>query len=153
MYYKVKEETIKDISNAIRTKSGASGEIQVKDFAQAILDLETNENTVAAEKSAIAAAGSAVSAESSAKAASESAGAAASSFDEVVEKVVEAKASADIAEEHKDSAALSAASAAESETNAKYWYEQAFNIAQIEAMTEDEVQTIWDDVFNQGVSE
>lgn len=188
MYYKVKEETIQDISDAIRTKSGASGEIQVQDFAQAILNLETNENIVAAEQSAIAAAGSAISAESSALAAAESAGAAATSYIKAVEDTTtiyentaqsaneaatSAEKSAISAEESEISASKSDASALDSEAwavgqrngvdvlsddatyqnSAKYWAGQAYNIVNLEEFTDTEIQTLWDTVFNQEVSE
>lgn len=185
MYYKVKEETIQDISNAIKTKSGNIGDIQVKDFAQEILGLETNENTIAAEQSAISAAGSAISAETSAKAASESAGAAAASAAEAIEEttIIAATAAqsandAEVSASASESSAIASNESAESaklssfnseawssgtrngidvspddityHNNSKYWYEQAFNVVNIEVISEEEIQTLWDNVFNQG---
>lgn len=74
MYYRLKEETFEDIADAIRAKSGTTGDIQAEDFASAIMSLNVGENTDAAAESASAAAASAASAASSALAAADSAG-------------------------------------------------------------------------------
>ena len=71
MAYKVAEETIEGIASAIRTKTGSNDEIQLQDFAEEILNIETGENTAAAAKSARDAEASAISAASSAQAAKE----------------------------------------------------------------------------------
>lgn len=59
MVYKVKEETIAGIANAIRTKTNSTEDIQMEDFAAEILNIETGENTASAAQSAIDAANSA----------------------------------------------------------------------------------------------
>lgn len=73
MVYKVTEETIKGIANAIRAKTNSTEEIEVQDFAAEILNIETGENTTSAAQSARDAEASAISAASSAQAAEESA--------------------------------------------------------------------------------
>lgn len=73
MVYKVKEETIESIANAIRTKRNSTEDIQVEDFAAEILNIETGENTTSAAQSARDAEASAISAASSAQAAKEDA--------------------------------------------------------------------------------
>ena len=74
MAYKVTEETINGIANAIRAQSNSTEDIKVEDFAEAILSIETGENTASAAQSAKDAEVSAISAASSAIAAAESAG-------------------------------------------------------------------------------
>lgn len=91
MVYKVKEETITGIANAIRTKTNSEENIQVEDFAEEILNIETGENTTAAAQSAKDAAASAISADSSAQAAADSAAEAAASAKKSLDKVNEAK--------------------------------------------------------------
>ena len=73
MVYKVKEETIDGIANAIRAKNKSTKDIKVEDFAAEILNIETGENTVAASQSARDAEVSAISAASSAQSAMEDA--------------------------------------------------------------------------------
>lgn len=73
MVYKVTEETITGIANAIRAKTNSTEEIKVQDFAEEILNIETGENTISAAQSARDAEASAISAASSAQAAKESA--------------------------------------------------------------------------------
>lgn len=74
MAYKVTEETINGIANAIRAQSNSTEDIKVEDFAEAILSIETGENTASAAQSAKDAEVSAISAASSAIAAAERAG-------------------------------------------------------------------------------
>ena len=69
MAYKVTEETINGIANAIRAQSNSTEDIKVEDFAEAILSIETGENTASAAQSAKDAEVSAISAASSAIAA------------------------------------------------------------------------------------
>lgn len=164
MGYKIKEETLEDIADAIRVKSGTTGGIQAEQFAQAILNLETGENTEAAAESARAAASSATSALSSATAAAESAGASASS-------AANGAASETAAAASKDAAAASEAAAAISESNseawavgtrngtdvtsedesynnnAKYWAQFAKDVVKVEDFAESDIQTIWDEIF------
>lgn len=73
MVYKVKEETIDGIANAIRAKTNSEEDIKVEDFAEEILNIETGENTTAAAESARDALKYSINAESSAAAASNSA--------------------------------------------------------------------------------
>lgn len=73
MVYKVTEETITGIANAIRAKTKSTEEIQVADFAAEILNIETGENTASAAQSARDAEASAISAASSAQFAFENA--------------------------------------------------------------------------------
>ena len=73
MVYKVTEETINGIANAIRTKTNSDEEMQVQDFAAEILNIETGENTASAAQSAKNAEASAISAASNAQFAKESA--------------------------------------------------------------------------------
>lgn len=73
MVYKVTEETITGIANAIRSKTNSTDNIAVQDFAAEILNIETGENTTSAAQSARNAEASAISAASSAQAAKESA--------------------------------------------------------------------------------
>lgn len=181
MYYKVKDETIADIAEAIRTKNGVAGEIKVEDFAQSILDLNTGENTEAAAQSASEAAASAISAESSALSAAESAGQAAETatmaieettaiYESASQKASEAATSAEESEASADKAKASEVDAeawaigtrdgvevsSEDETyqnNAKYWAEQAFSMVNWEEFTDIELQDIWNGIFQQGVSE
>lgn len=84
MVYKVTEETINGIANAIRTKTNSEEEIQVQDFAAAILNIETGENTASAAQSAKNAEASAISAASNAQFAKESAELAAESIELVI---------------------------------------------------------------------
>lgn len=166
MYYKVKDETIEDIAEAIKVQSGITGDLKVEDFAQTILSLELGEDTEAAAKSASEAKSSALSAQTSAFSASESAGFAANS-------AIEAKASLDIIDGRGERAIISAEKAEESNldseawangtrngidvvegdiayhNNAKYWFQQTH----MEEFTEEEFQNIWDDIFMQEVSE
>ena len=167
MYYKVKDETISDIAEAIRTKNGVEGEIKVEDFAPSILALETGENTDAAAKSADEAKASSISAESSAQAAADSAGAAAKSS-------IEAKESLEIIEAREERAVISEGKANESrliaeswavgtrdgvevtsedmayQNNAKYWADMASDIVNFGEYTDSEIQDIWDNIFQQG---
>lgn len=175
MGYKIKEETLEDIADAIRVKSGTTGDIQAEQFAQAILNLETGENTEEAAESARAAASSAASALSSATAAAESAGASASSAANVAVSEVAAAASKDAAaasEEaaaaSKDAATASKTAAAISESNSEAWaigtrngipvtsedetYHNsakywALNTKEVEDFAESDIQTIWDEIF------
>lgn len=164
MYYRVEESTIEDIADAIRTQSGASGDIKVEDFAQTILSLNIGEDTNSAAESASKAAASAVSAASSATAASEISGNIASMQENI-------KQFADNAEQ---SAQASAQSAFEANThcidseawavgkrngvdvssgdiayqnNAKYWAEFAKETVTVEPMEDSDIQNIWDSVF------
>ena len=73
MVYKVTEETITEIANAIRAKTGSTEEILVQDFAEEILTIQNGENTIAAAQSARDAEASAISAASSAQSAKEDA--------------------------------------------------------------------------------
>lgn len=170
MYYKVKDETITGIAEAIRTKNGVEGEIKVEDFAQSILSLQIGEDTNAAAQSANAAAASAISAETSAFAAAESAGRAA-------ENAIDAKESLEIIDAREERAVIAADNAdecrliaeswavgtldgidvsSEDETyqnNAKYWAEQARYIVQLEEFTDAELKNIWDGIFTQEVLE
>ena len=171
MYYRVEENTIEDIADAIRTQSGASGDIKVEDFAQAILSLDIGEDTNSAAESASKAAASAVSAASSATAASEISGNMASMQENTKQFADNAEQSA---QESVSSAQASAQSAAESNThcidseawavgkrsgvdvdaedityqnNAKYWAEFAKETVTVESMEDSDIQNIWDSVF------
>lgn len=73
MVYKVTEETITGIANAIRAKTNSTEAIEVQDFAAEILSIETGENTTSAAQSARDAEASAISAASSAQSAREDA--------------------------------------------------------------------------------
>lgn len=67
MVYKVKEETITEIANAIRAKTNLTGDIKVQNFAEEILNIKAGENTISAEKSARDAEASAISAKTHAQ--------------------------------------------------------------------------------------
>lgn len=71
MIYKVKEETITEIANAIRAKTNSTEDIQVQNFAEEILNIKTGENTILAAKSARDAEASAISAQTHAQFASD----------------------------------------------------------------------------------
>lgn len=171
MYYRIQEETIEDIASAIRAKNGATGEIQVQDFAEAISELNVGENTEAAAQSASSASASAASASSSATAAAKSAGEAAISVNNILAREDEASKSAEAASQ---SAANSEESAnisnknkldaeawavgkrdgvevgADDETyenNAAYWAQKTKDLVTFVEMTDDDIQTLWDDVF------
>ena len=94
MVYKVTDETINGIANAIRTKTGSDEVIQVQDFATEILNIETGENTVAAAASARDAEVSAISAASSAQAAKESAAKVVSSVERINDCLLEVEENA-----------------------------------------------------------
>lgn len=160
MYYRLKEETIDDIADAIREKTNTAGEIQPKNFASAIRSLEIGENTNSAAESANAAAASAVSAQSSALAASESAGSAANNAtiaSNSSASALESEQKASISENNAKNSALDSeawaigtrngtAVGSEDETyhnNAKYWAD-LLNVAEFE---DSDVQAIWDDIF------
>lgn len=73
MVYKVTEETVTGIANAIRIQTNSTDDIKVEDFADEILSIKTVRDAEAAAKSALKAEGYKNSAESSATAAAESA--------------------------------------------------------------------------------
>lgn len=160
MYYKIQPETIEDIARAIRMKSGASGDIQVKDFASAISELNVGENTESAAQSAAAASASAASAASSATAAAKSAGDAAANTSIVIgyaEAVVQNAELADNSKLDAEAWATGKRNGVEVtsddetyENNAAYWAQKAKEFAAIVEMTEDEIQTLWDDIFKEG---
>lgn len=164
MEYKIKEETLESIADAIRSKNKASGPIQVEQFAQSILDLEVGENTEKAAESAKSAAASAASAESSALAAAESAGKGASSESNALASEKAAAKSQKAAKASESASAKSESNAeawavgtrngtavtSEDETyqnNSKYWAEYAKNIVTAEDFTEDDIQSIWDSII------
>lgn len=164
MEYKIKEETLESIADAIRVKNKTSGSIQVEQFAQSILGLDVGENTEKAAESAKSAAASAASAESSATAAAESAGQGASSesnalaSEKAAAKSEENAAASEIASAKSESNAEAwaigtrnnTAVTSEDETyqnNSKYWAEYAKNIVVVEDFTEDDIQTAWDSIF------
>lgn len=171
MGYKIKEETLEGIADAIRAKSGLSGDIQTEQFAQAILDLNVGENTDEAAESARAAASSAASASSSALAAAESAGESANSATDALKSEEAAAASADAAAKSASAAAESEKAAAESEfsaeawaigtrkgvdvesddetynNNAKYWAYYTKELVTVKDFTDDEMQAVWDSII------
>ena len=171
MYYRVEENTIEDIANAIRTQSGATGEIKVEDFAQEILSLDIGEDTQSAAESASKAAASAVSAASSATVASEISGnmsaiqsnteqfadSAEQSAQDALNSAQAANQSASDAEAHRiDSEAWAVGKRDGTDVgiedivyqnNAKYWAELAKETVTVEPMEDSDIQNIWDSVF------
>ena len=160
MYYRLKEETIDDIADAIREKSGTVGEIQPENFASAIRSLEIGENTNSAAESANAAAASAASAQSSALAASERAGSVANNAaiaSNSSASALESEQNASVSEDNAKNSALDSeawaigtrngtAVGSEDETyhnNARYWA----NLLSVAELEDSDVQTIWDDIF------
>ena len=165
MYYRIQEETIEDIASAIRTKSGAVGDIQVKDFAAAISELNVGENTESAAQSASSASASAASSASSATAAAKSAGDAAASASSIADKEIIAKEQAEIAVQNAELADNSRLDAeawaigkrngieveSDDETyqnNAAYWAQKTKDLVTFVEITEDEMQALWDNIFN-----
>lgn len=141
MVYKVTEETINGIANAIRAKTKSTDEIKVQDFAAEILNIETGENTTSAAQSARNAEASAISAASSAQAAKESArqtvmgiedakkwatGEGASDGDEAYQN--NAKYYSEVAKQHSDFADISAKDVAENVNIVQSYVDNAKNI-------------------------
>lgn len=102
MVYKVTEETINGIANAIRTKTNSDEEIQVADFAAEILNIETGENTASAAQSARNAEASAISAASSAQFAKESAEITAALINEAMIDASDVSAAAEMVKESEE---------------------------------------------------
>lgn len=167
MYYRIRQETVEDIASAIRSKNGVTGDIQVQDFAEAILELNVGENTEAAAQSASSALASSVSAASSATAAAKSAGDAAASAQSAINSEIIAKESAEIAVQNAETSnnnRLDAEAWAVGkrdgidvgvddvtyENNAAYWAQKTKDLVTFVEMTDDDVQALWDDVFKEG---
>ena len=126
MVYKVTEETITGIANAIRTQTNSTEDIQVEDFAEEILSIKTVKDAEAAAKSALEAEGYMVSAQSSATAAAESAEEAAASAADSLRKADEAK---EWAVGETESAKYYADEAAKEANNADSSYHDTYEIA------------------------
>lgn len=104
MPYVMKEETLNGIADAIRLKTGTEYDIQAEDFEEAILGIQTCENTDIAKESAFSAAQSAREADESAISARSSALAASESAGIVIEYTETAKTKAEAAQNHERNA-------------------------------------------------